>query len=200
LELSLRSAIALLLLAAPAIGGCGTKSTPPGQANESADLAAPVAAPANEAVVEEVIGTLDRSHKGEAAPETAFEDPTGARVTLASFAGKPVLLNLWATWCGPCVKEMPTLDALSVALGESVEVLVVSQDFDGAAKVDPFFQKAGFKRLQPYLDKRAGLSTSLSANLPTTILYDSQGREVWRMLGSMDWTGETAKELIGEAG
>lgn len=150
--------------------------------------------------IEEVIGTLDRSHKGEAAPATAFESPTGARVTIASFAGKPVLLNLWATWCGPCVKEMPTLDALSVTLGDSVEVLVVSQDLAGAAKVDPFFQKAGFKRLQPYLDTRAALSTGLGANLPTTILYDAEGREVWRMLGSMDWTGETAKELIGEAG
>jgi thiol-disulfide isomerase/thioredoxin len=200
LELSLRPLIALLLICGLMIGGCGTKSPAPGQANESADVSAPAPAPVNETVVEEVIGTLDRSHRGEAAPETAFEDPTGARVTLASFAGKPVLLNLWATWCGPCVKEMPTLDALSVTLGESVQVLVVSQDFDGAAKVDPFFQKAAFKRLQPYLDTRAGLSTGLGANLPTTILYDSQGREVWRMLGSMDWTGETAKELIAEAG
>jgi thiol-disulfide isomerase/thioredoxin len=190
-------------MAALATGGCDRKSPATQQANESASLSAPAPAPgtgpANDAVVEEVIGTLDRSHKGEAAPATAFESPAGAPVTIAGFAGKPVLLNLWATWCVPCVKEMPTLDALAVSLGDGVQVLVVSQDLDGARKVDPFFQKAGFQRLQPYLDKSAGLSIALGANLPTTILYDSGGREVWRMLGGMDWTGETARELIAEA-
>jgi thiol-disulfide isomerase/thioredoxin len=150
-------------------------------------------------VAEEVIGTLDRSHKGEAAPTSWFENPAGSMVNVSSFAGKPVLLNLWATWCVPCVAEMPTLDKLAVSLGDRVQLLTVSQDFKGAEKVDPFFQKAGFQKLQPYLDKKAELSTTLAVNLPTTILYDSQGREVWRMLGGMDWTGETAKELIAEA-
>ncbi|WP_346770447.1 TlpA disulfide reductase family protein [Sphingomonas sp. AOB5] len=154
---------------------------------------------AGEKVVEEVIGTLDRSHKGEAAPAIAFTTPGGAKGSMADFRGKPVLLNLWATWCVPCVKEMPTLDALAVSLGDKAQVVVLSQDLDGAAKVTPFFEKAKFQKLQPYLDSDAAFSLSMAINLPTTILYDSNGKEVWRMLGGMDWTGQTARELVAEA-
>jgi thiol-disulfide isomerase/thioredoxin len=197
----LRPAIPLLLLAALSIGGCDRQSPVQSQANETIEAPAPAneAAQQTETVVEEVIGTLDRSHKGDAAPTTAFENPAGGQVTLASFQGKPVLLNLWATWCAPCVKEMPTLDALADSLGDSVQVIALSQDLEGAEKVDPFFQKAGFRRLQPYLDKQAAMSSGLTVNLPETILYDSQGKEVWRMAGGMDWTGQTARELVAEA-
>lgn len=196
----MRPAIPLLLLAALSIGGCDRQSPPQSQANETieAPAAGNAAAPA-EVVVEEKIGTLDRTHKGEAAPTSEFESPAGAKVTLASFRGKPVLLNLWATWCGPCVTEMPTLDALAESLGDSVQVIALSQDLEGAAKVDPFFQKAGFKKLQPYLDTNAAISSGLTVNLPETILYDSEGKEVWRMAGGMDWTGQTARELVAEA-
>jgi len=192
--------VILLLLAALAIGGCDRQSQPGSQASETiGNEAGETAAAPKEVVVEEVIGTLDRSHKGEAAPVTAFENPAGAAVTLADFRGKPVLLNLWATWCAPCVKEMPTLDALAASLGDSVQVLTVSEDLDGAKKVDPFFQKAAFQRLQPYLDTKSAFSLGMGVNLPTTILYDSQGKEVWRMGGGMDWTGQTARELVAEA-
>jgi hypothetical protein len=96
---------------------------------------------------------------------------------------------------------MPTLDALAESLGDRVHVLAISQDLapEGAGKVDAFFQKAGYKRLQPYIDGEAALSLARGLNLPTTILYDSHGREVWRMLGGMDWTGQTARELVAEA-
>ncbi len=198
----MRSGIALLLLAALTAGGCDRQSATSGQANQgaSAQSAAPQAAPAaNETVVEEVIGTLDRSHKGTPGPTTPFASPTGAKMTLADFRGHPVLLNLWATWCVPCVKEMPTLDAVAATFDGRIQVVAVSQDQEGAAKVGPFFQKAGFKKLQPYLDVDSALSLGMGVNLPTTILYDSQGNEVWRMLGGMDWTGQTAQELIAEA-
>ena len=196
----MRPVISLLLLAALAIGGCDRQSQPGSQASETIANVSEAAPPAqNELVVEEVIGTLDRTHKGEAAPTTAFENPAGATVTLASFVGKPVLLNLWATWCAPCVKEMPTLDTLAVSLGDAVQVVVLSQDLDGAKTVDPFFQKAAFQRLQPYLDTKSAFSLGMGVNLPTTILYDAQGKEVWRMGGGMDWTGQTARELIAEA-
>ncbi|MES2442656.1 MAG: TlpA disulfide reductase family protein [Pseudomonadota bacterium] len=200
----MRPAIPLLLLAALLIGGCDRQSPASQQASETIAAPAPADAPANstartETVVEEVIGTIDRSHKGEPAPATAFQNPAGSTVTLANFRGRPVLLNLWATWCVPCVKEMPTLDALAVSLGDSVQVIALSQDLDGARKVDPFFQKAGFQRLQPFLDSQAAMSSGLTVNLPETILYDSQGNEVWRMAGGMDWTGQTARELVAEA-
>jgi thiol-disulfide isomerase/thioredoxin len=189
LELSLRSTIALLLVAAGLIGGCDRQSGPQQQA-EGANAAAPAAAASFE--------KLDRSHKGEAAPDFAFADPKGKKVTLADFRGKPVLLNLWATWCAPCVREMPTLDALAVREGDRLQVLAISQDFE-AAKVRPFFDKAKFRKLQPYIDTETAFSMQLGVNLPTTILFDSAGREVWRMLGDADWTGDTAAKLIGEA-
>ena len=193
----MRPVIPFLLFAALTIGGCDRQSPSGIQANETIGSNAASDGAANAAVVEEEIGTLVRDHKGTDAPGIAFANPAGGKTTLAEFRGKPVLLNLWATWCAPCVKEMPTLDALAESLGDSATVLVLAEDTPD--KVDPFFQKAGFKRLQPYVDAESKFSLTLGLNLPTTILYDSSGKEVWRMLGSMDWTGKTARELIAEA-
>jgi len=144
-------------------------------------------------------GTLDRSHKGEAAPTAGFTDLAGKKASIADFKNRPVLLNLWATWCAPCIKEMPTLDALAGSKGESLVVLPVSQDYKGKEVVDPFLAKAGYKHLKPYLDTEMALSTGMNATLPTTILYDSTGKEVWRMSGDYDWSGEKAAALIAEA-
>lgn len=194
-------AIACLLLAPLVIGGCDRQSPPAEQA--TANVAAPSpdeAVSPDEATGTEAApaaGAIDRSHKGDAAPDVSFLDPAGKPVTLAAFRGHPVLVNLWATWCGPCVKEMPTLDAL--AASGAIKVIAVSQDLDGAAKVTPFFKAHGFKALQPYLDPKLALSTALGANLPTTILYDAQGHEVWRETGGYDWSGDAARKLIADA-
>lgn len=160
------------------------------QQAEGANVAAP--APAS-------LAKLDRSHKGEAAPAFPFVDAQGKKHTLADFRGKPVLLNLWATWCAPCVKEMPTLDALAAREGDRLQVLTISQDFD-AAKVAPFFAEKKFRKLQPYRDPDLAFSTQLGVNLPTTILYDAAGREIFRMSGDADWSGDAAAKLIAEAG
>ncbi|MBY0518923.1 MAG: TlpA family protein disulfide reductase [Sphingomonas sp.] len=210
--MSSRPLIVLLLTAGLAAGGCDRQSPKPEQAAASAATNEAVAetAPAPtadempsgagaEKVVRETIGTLDRSHKGEVASTLPFKDADGKAVTLTSFKGKPVLLNLWATWCAPCVAEMPTLDKLATRLGDSVTILTVSQDLEGAAKVMPFFAKGNFENLKPWTDDQAGLSVAYQANLPTTILFDSSGHEVWRMAGGMDWTSATAGELIAEA-
>ena len=186
----MRSTIGFLLLGALAIGGCDRQSQAPQQANETA--------PAN-ASAPKYGGVLDRTHKGEAAPTTEFADPAGKKVSVASFKGKPVLLNLWATWCIPCIKEMPTLDALAGAGGDLPVILPVSQDYKGKEVVDPFFAKAGYKHLKPYLDTEMALSTGMNATLPTTILYDSVGKEVWRISGDYDWSGKEAAALIAEA-
>ena len=198
----MRSTIALLLtLAALGIAGCD-RPKPAGEQANAAVGNESAAAPANEAAGGDVerIGTIDRSHKGEPVPTVAFESPEGKPVTLAAFKGRPLLLNLWATWCAPCVREMPALDRLAQREGGKLQVVTVSQDLEGAAKVTPYFQKARFKALKPWLDPEVGLSTHYGVNLPTTVLYDAQGREVWRVAGDMDWDGETAKAWLAEAG
>ncbi|WP_341850081.1 TlpA family protein disulfide reductase [Sphingomonas immobilis] len=158
---------------------------------------APAAEPTHkegEKVAVDSLGALDRGHKGEAAPALSFEGPDGKAMTLAAFKGKPVLVNLWATWCGPCVAEMPTLDALA----GTMTVATISQDKDRPT-VDAYFKAKGFRNLKPYLDSKLGFSVGFNASLPTSILYDSTGHEVWRMAGGMDWTTPTAKALLAEA-
>ncbi|QNQ09303.1 TlpA family protein disulfide reductase [Sphingomonas alpina] len=211
--MSLRSTIICLLGAGLLVGGCDRQDSAAEQANaatpakvgangtENAATASvePASAPGapkeGEKVIVDTIGTLDRSHKGEKAPGVPFQTPAGTKTSIADFAGKPVLLNLWATWCGPCVAEMPTLDAVAGRM----TVVAVSQDLEGAAKVTPFFARTGVKNLKPYLDPDVALSTAYQVSLPTSILYDSSGKEVWRMTGGMDWTSETAKQLLAEA-
>lgn len=144
-------------------------------------------------------GKVDRSHAGDAAPTTAFKDASGKTVSLADFRGKPVLLNLWATWCAPCVKEMPTLDALAARDADKLTVLAVSQDLEGMKKVEPFFASHGFGTLKPYIDDQAALSIDYQVNLPTTILFDARGREVWRQSGALDWSSDAAAKAIATA-
>jgi thiol-disulfide isomerase/thioredoxin len=145
-------------------------------------------------------GRLDRSFAGTPAPRSIFEDPAGEAITLADFQGRPLLVNLWATWCPPCIAEMPTLDALAKR-DERLQVLAVSEDLAGHDKVDAFFAARRFAKLEPYIDPGLSLMTELKVDtLPTTILYDSGGREVWRMTGIADWEGERAAALLKEAG
>jgi thiol-disulfide isomerase/thioredoxin len=189
------SLLILGLLLAGSVAGCdrekaGGGQAAQGQANVSAGQAKGVGA---------FEYMIDRSHKGKAAPTARFTGPDDAPVTLADFHGRPLLVNLWATWCGPCVAEMPTLDALAAARGESMNVIAVAQDLQGAEVVDPWFQKAGLKALQPYLDPENGLLDAVNSALPTSIYYDADGREIWRVIGAIDWQGEEAKALLAEA-
>lgn len=197
LELSLRSTIALLPLTALMlmIGGCDKQSEGSQQPSQSS-----VGSNNSEyAGGKQGLEGLDRSHAGKAAPTLPFVDANGAKRRVADYAGKPVLLNLWATWCAPCVKEMPTLDAVAVAKGDALHVLTVSQDLKGAEVVTPFFENAKFQKLQPLLDTEVAWSMQLGLNLPTTILFDSSGTEVWRYSGDLDWAGAEAAALIAEA-
>ncbi|MGI9363198.1 MAG: TlpA family protein disulfide reductase [Parasphingorhabdus sp.] len=144
-------------------------------------------------------GKLDISQRGSPMLETPFTAPDGATVRLSDFAGKPLLVNIWATWCAPCVVEMPMLDKLAAREKERLKVLVVSQDLEGAKKVEPFFAKADFAELEPYTDPENGLSFGFGSGLmPTTVLYDASGKEVWRVIGAMDWDGARAATLMEE--
>jgi thiol-disulfide isomerase/thioredoxin len=145
-------------------------------------------------------GRLDRSHAGEAAPTAEFEDPDGERASFADFRGRPLLVNLWATWCAPCIVEMPSLDRLAMREGARVQVLALSQDIDGRQKVADFFAARRFRELEPYLDGDLAMMAALRIDtLPTTILYDAEGKEVWRMTGMAEWDGDRARGLLAEA-
>lgn len=185
----------LAVLLAGSIAGCDREKAGGGQ---PADGQANISAGQAEGVGQFEY-MIDRSHNGEAAPTAAFTGPDDAAVTLAAFRGRPLLVNLWATWCAPCVAEMPTLDALAAKSGEAMTVIAVAQDLQGAEVVDPWFQKAGLKALQPYLDSENGLLDAANSALPTSIFYDAEGRELWRVIGAIDWQGKEAQALLAEA-
>jgi thiol-disulfide isomerase/thioredoxin len=184
----------ILLLAA----GCQKQAPSKAQLPDQPGWAGPKA----EAAAEEIVPApkIDRSHAGSPAPAAEFEDPDGEPVSFAVFGGKPLLVNLWATWCTPCVAEMPTLDALAGRTREHLQVLALSQDTDGRAKVQAFFNQHRFRTLEPYLDPKMEMMGTLRLDtLPTTILYDAKGREIWRVVGREDWGSERAAALLNEA-
>ncbi len=117
-----------------------------------------------------------------------FEDADGQPRSLADFRGKIVLLNIWAAWCGPCRKEMPTLDRLQTALGGAdFEVVALSIDRRTEA-VRKFFTDVGIQKLTMYLDSSAKVTRQIGAvGLPTTLLIDREGREIGRLIGPAEW-------------
>lgn len=144
-------------------------------------------------------GKIDRSHAGDLMPAVNLIDPAGKTLNTGALPGQPVLLNLWATWCAPCVTEMPTLDELAGTYQGKLRVITASQDLQGAELVKPFFAKEKFKQLQPWLDPETKLSTQFGDGvLPTTVLYDSSGTEVARVVGGFDWSSPEARALVDE--
>ncbi len=108
---------------------------------------------------------------------------------LPEWRGKVVLLNLWATWCGPCKAEMPALDRLQAKLGgDAFAVLALSQDRTGPEKPAAFFAAGGIAHLPLYIDAKAEATRALRASgLPTSLILDREGREVARLIGGADW-------------
>jgi len=128
-----------------------------------------------------------------------FQDKLGQPVNLEAFKGKVVVLNFWATWCPPCVAEMPALDALQSELGgKDFIVIAVSTDREGIKKSAPFYRRAGITHLALYNDTRGNLIGAFQAKtvLPITIVLDREGRVVGRMEGAARWDSTEAKALI----
>jgi thiol-disulfide isomerase/thioredoxin len=133
--------------------------------------------------------------------EITFADAGGAPLSLDQWQGRVVLVNLWATWCGPCRKEMPELAELQQLLGsEDFEVVAISVDRQGAEVARPFLENVGAEALKLYLDPTTGVLAGFKAvGLPATMLIDRSGHEIGRMFGPADWASPEAVRLIRTA-
>jgi len=122
-------------------------------------------------------------------PNLRFIDDKGAPRSLAQFRGKLILLNVWATWCPPCRREMPTLERLQARLGgPEFEVVALSIDKGGRAAVQSFFDEIDVQALKVYVDPTTAVRNDLALTaFPTTLLIDRQGREIGRYTGGADW-------------
>lgn len=137
--------------------------------------------------------------------DLTFQGPEGEPMTMADFKDKTILLNLWATWCAPCRKEMPALDQLQADLGDpTFEVVAVNLDRGGPDKPKAFLDEIGVSSLNYYQDSSNGLLKQLrrvsrATGLPTTILIDPEGCEIGTMYGPAEWASGEAKNLIQSA-
>ena len=138
-------------------------------------------------------------------PDLAFLDGSGDRKTLGEWRGRAVLLNLWATWCVPCRKEMPALEALERKLGgPPFEVVAVNIDTRDPDKPRSWLKEVGIGRLGYYADPSAKVFQDLKAvgwafGMPTTLLVDPQGCELGVLAGPAEWTSEDALKLVTAA-
>jgi len=134
---------------------------------------------------------------GYTAPEFTLANIHDAQVSLSDFKGKVVLLNFWATWCGPCRIEMPTLQALTEDYADQpFVVLALAGDFDGKAKVAPFMEKLGLT-FPGLIDSDGRIQDMYYVNaMPTTYVLDKQGTVVYKMIGFFDWNLPKFRKLV----
>jgi thiol-disulfide isomerase/thioredoxin len=122
------------------------------------------------------------------APAISLADTNGHSVELSELRGKLVLVNLWATWCEPCLREMPSLERLQSRLGERITVLAVSEDRGGNKTVEPFIAKLGLKSVKIYIDPKSEVGHAFGARgLPTSFLIDREGKVLGRVEGAAEW-------------
>jgi thiol-disulfide isomerase/thioredoxin len=170
---------------------------------QTANPAGPV--PEGQGLMKYARGSLSKlivAREPRALPQDAsFSDAQGQRHTLADWKGKVLLVNLWATWCGPCKLEMPSLDRLQAKMGgPAFAVLTVSVNRDGVGKPQAFFKENKIANLQVLNDETSEFTSKMRAGgLPVTLLLDREGREIARVLGPAEWDSEEALSLIREA-
>lgn len=150
-------------------------------------------------------GAPDRTQLGEfvpvsspfPAPAVSFFDPAGNVVGLADFHGKPVLVNLWATWCEPCLREMPSLERLQSNFGERIAIVAVSEDRGGSKIVEPFIAKLELKSVKIYLDPKSAVGHAFEVRgLPTSLLIDREGQVLGRVEGAADWDSPKIRGIL----
>ncbi len=152
-----------------------------------------MAAPARKAAAAPADGGLSKLREwpeGRALPDGAvFADAEGRETRFEAFRGRALVVNFWATWCPPCVAEMPSLDRLhALVAGEGIEVLALSSDRGGRAQVEPFYARTGIRHLGIWLDPRGAAGRAFGLRgLPTTLILDRRGLEVARLEGEAEW-------------
>jgi thiol-disulfide isomerase/thioredoxin len=167
----------------------------------AADEPAPSAPTAGTGAALGAVGQFVALDTPVAAPALKFTDEKGKSLTLADFRGKVVVLNLWATWCTPCLAEMPMLDRLQKQLGEEgVIVIALSLDRGGKDVVSTFYSQAGIRHLGIFLDpSMRSISDARTSGLPTTLLINADGMELGRVTGPMEWDAQAAIDLVRKA-
>jgi thiol-disulfide isomerase/thioredoxin len=151
------------------------------------------------------VAALAVAHTPFLVPDLAFKDANGRERKLSDWRGRTVLLNLWATWCVPCRKEMPALDALQSDLGgNAFEVVAISIDTRDAAKPLAFLKDTGVKHLAYYSDQSAKVFQELKMagkafGMPTTLIVDRSGCEIGAMAGPAEWASPDGVKLVSAA-
>lgn len=165
--------------------------------------AGPVETETLEALREGSMKKLVFTSDPQAASDTTFTDPSGGEHRLSDWQGKYVLVNFWATWCAPCRKEMPALDALQRDYGgEAFEVVTIATGRNTLVGIQKFFAEPApdaepITTLPVLLDPRQALSRDMAVlGLPVTVILDPEGREIARMRGDAEWDGESARAII----
>jgi thiol-disulfide isomerase/thioredoxin len=131
------------------------------------------------------------------APAISLADTNGHSVELSELRGKLVLVNLWATWCEPCLREMPSLERLQSRLGERIAVLAVSEDRGGNKTVEPFIAKLGLKSVKIYIDPKSEVGHAFGARgLPTSFLIDREGKVLGRVEGAAEWDSPKIRGVL----
>ena len=163
--------------------------TPPG-----ADGAGDAAVPPISGTVRNFTPTIPRRP----APIETFYDADGRELNLQGFGDKVVLLNLWATWCEPCIKEMPSLDRLQAQLGsDRFQVIALSVDRRGAEAVRPFFEKLKITHLAIYVEPKNRLAEAIGLQiLPSTIIIGPHGLMAGKLIGTAEWDTPEALALV----
>lgn len=131
-------------------------------------------------------------------PAFSFSDSRRAQLDIAAFNGKVVLVNLWATWCPPCVKEMPSLSSLQARFeATNFQVVAVCNACGSAEEIQAFFDEHGIENLDIFFHPSYDVLTDLNVKgLPTSVLVDRDGKELGRLLGDADWDSTEARALI----
>lgn len=164
-----RIVIAIVILAASTLGGAAETSGEP----------------------DFKLGEFIPATSAQPAPELSFDGLDGKPVALADFKGKLLLLNLWATWCQPCIKEMPSLAKLESKLGPNFVVFAVSEDRGGAGVVKPFVGKLRLDKLKIGLDPKSVATHTLHARgLPTSLVIGADGNVLGKVEGASDWDSD----------